>query len=71
MTGPSAARLSPDARLTEAELSALRDAPTERAWNDVCKQIQSARGLRTGQYPSSWYEQVINPGLSSKPLPKQ
>jgi hypothetical protein len=46
--------------ITETELTLLKSAKTDAAWNAACDEIKAARG---GQYPPDWYDKVIAAGL--------
>ncbi len=47
-------------KITDTELQGLKDARTENEWNAQCHLIKARRG---GEYPSDWYQQVIQSGL--------
>jgi hypothetical protein len=48
--------------LTNNELQKLKDATSVSAWNQACDDIKE---IRLGNYPSDWFQKVIQSGLIS------
>lgn len=48
--------------LTNNELQNLKDATSVSAWNQACDDIKE---IRLGNYPSDWFQKVIQSGLIS------